>query len=318
MSRLIADVGGTNIRFAVVSGSDLLTEPATLACANYPGIVEAAKDYLSRHAEGARFDEAAFAVAGAVTGDWIDITNSHWAFSQAEVKRQLGVRRQKFLNDFTALALGVPHLPKESALALNDASPVKESPIAVIGPGTGLGVSGLLPDGKQGWVPIAGEGGHATLAIRTEREFLVVAEAEKRFGHCSAERLVSGPGLSVLADILDHLDGRTSSPRTPALISERALAGDCPVSTEAMSLFLGFLGTTASNLALTLGAFGGLYLAGGILPRLGADYLKGSPLITRFTDKGRYRDYLSAIPLKLVVHPLPAFLGLPNLPIGDA
>lgn len=317
MSRLIADVGGTNIRFAVVSGSDLLTEPATLACADYPGIVEAAGAYLKGHAEGARFDEAAFAVAGAVTGDWIDITNNHWAFSQAEVKRRLGVQRLKFLNDFTALALGLPHLPGESALALNDARPVKDAPIAVIGPGTGLGVSGLLPDGRGGWVPIAGEGGHASLGARNAREFSVIAEAEKRYGHCSAERLVSGPGLCLLAKIIDHLGGRPESERTPAEISERAQAGTCPVCAEAMSLFLGFLGTSASNLALTLGAFGGLYLAGGILPRLGADYLKRSPLMERFIDKGRYRDYLNGIPVKLVVHPLPAFLGLGNLPIED-
>ncbi|CAA6604494.1 Glucokinase [Rhodospirillaceae bacterium LM-1] len=318
MSRLIADVGGTNVRFAVVAGSKLLTEPESFHCADYPSIIEAAQDYLSKNGQGASFDEAAFAVAAAVTGDWIDITNNHWAFSQAEVARRLNVKRVKFLNDFTALALGLPHLPEESALPLNDAKGVKNAPIAVIGPGTGLGVSGLLPDGKGRWVPIAGEGGHATLSARTEREFAVVNQAQKQFGHCSAERLISGPGLVTLAEILDGLDGRPPIRRTPADIAEKAQNGDCPVCSEALDLLLAFLGTTASNLALTLGAFGGLYLAGGILPRLGAERLKASPLMTRFTDKGRYRDYLASIPVNLVVHPLPAFLGLGNLPIEAA
>lgn len=317
MNRLIADVGGTNIRFAVVAGSKLLTEPQTLHCADYPGIVEAAEAYLSGNGQGASFDEAAFAVAGAVTGDWIDITNNHWAFSQAEVARRLKVGRIRFLNDFTALALGLPHLPPESVLALNEAKSVRNAPIAVIGPGTGLGVSGLLPDGTGGWVAIAGEGGHATLPVRTAREFAVIDKAQQMFGHCSAERLVSGPGLVTLAEILDLIDGRAVQQRSPADITENAATGACPVSVEAMDLFLGFLGTMVSNLALTLGAFGGVYLAGGILPRLGIDKLKASPLLARFADKGRYRDYLEAIPVKLVVHPLPAFLGLGNLPIGD-
>jgi glucokinase len=318
MSRLIADVGGTNIRFTIVAGSTQLTEPETLHCADYPSIVEAARTYLSGKGKGGAFDEAAFAVAGAVTGDWIDITNNHWAFSQAEVAKHLAVRRIKFLNDFTALALGLPHLPADGLLALNEATGKTEAPIAVIGPGTGLGVSGLLPDGKKGWVAIAGEGGHATLPVRTSREFDVVDKAQQMFGHCSAERLVSGPGLVTLAEILDLLDGRPAQPRTPADITQKAHDGSCPVSVEAMNLFLGFLGTMASNLALTLGAFGGVYLAGGILPRLGADKLKASPLLERFADKGRYRDYLAAIPLKLVVHPLPAFLGLGHLPMDNA
>jgi glucokinase len=318
MSRLIADVGGTNIRFAVVAGSEVLTEPESLRCADYPGIVEAAQTYLSGKGKGAAFDEAAFAVAGAVTGDWIDITNNRWAFSQAEVARRLKVGRIKFLNDFTALALGLPHLPPESVITLNGAQGTPNAPIGVIGPGTGLGVSGLLPDGKKGWVAIAGEGGHSTLPVRTAREFAVIDKAQQLYSHCSAERLVSGPGLVTLAEILDQLDGRQPAQRTPAEITEKASNGSCLVSVEAMNLFLGFLGTMASNLALTLGAFGGIYLAGGILPRLGPDKLKASPLLERFADKGRYRDYLAAIPLKLVVHPLPAFLGLGNLPIEDA
>lgn len=317
MSRLIADVGGTNIRFAIVSGSTLLTEPETLHCADFPGIVDAAKTYLAKNGQGASFDEAAFAVAGAVTGDWIDITNNHWAFSQADVAMKLGVGRIRFLNDFTALALGLPHLPPEGVAPLNGVAAKENAAIAVIGPGTGLGVSGLLPDGKGRWTAIAGEGGHASLPARSQREFDVVAEAQRQFGHCSAERLVSGPGLVQLAEILDILDRRPPKKRTPADIAEQARAGTCPVAAETMDLFLGFLGTVASDLALTLGAFGGLYLAGGILPRLGADYLKTSPLVARFHDKGRYRDYLSMVPLKLVIHPLPAFLGLGNLPIGD-
>lgn len=317
MSRLIADVGGTNIRFAIVSGSKHLTQPETLRCADFPDIIDAARTYLSGAAKGTSFDEAAFAVAGAVTGDWIDITNNHWAFSQAEVADKLGVKRIRFLNDFTALALGLPHLPQDGLAALNDAVGKNDTAVAVIGPGTGLGVSGLLPNGRGGWSAIAGEGGHASLAVRTEREFAVVAHAQRLFGHCSAERLVSGPGLAQLAEILDALDDRPVQKRTPADIAEQALSKTCPVAVEAMDMFLSFLGTMASNLALTLGAFGGVYLAGGILPRLGVERLKASPLLDRFNDKGRYRDYLSDIPLKLVTHPLPAFLGLGNLPIED-
>jgi len=188
---------------------------------------------------------------------------------------------------------------------------VADSPIGLVGPGTGLGVSGLLPGGMPGaWVPLQGEGGHVTLAAADAREEAVLRVLRERFGHASAERAVSGMGLEALYAALTTLDAPGSGTALPAAeITARALAGSDARCVEAVALFCSFLGSVAGNLALTLGARGGVYIGGGIVPRLGALFER-SAFRERFEAKGRFRDYLAAIPV-FVIHASvsPALLG---------
>jgi glucokinase len=184
-------------------------------------------------------------------------------------------------------------------------------PIALIGPGTGLGVATVLPNGKGGWTRIASEGGHVTMTAADDRDDAILSYLRGRFDHVSAERVLSGQGLTNLHEAISALEGKSTEAATPEHISERAKAGD-PVARETLDRFFAMLGTVSGNLALTVGAQGGMVIAGGIVPR----YLKeivASDFEKRFLDKGRLRSYLDPIPVYVVTHPLPAFIGLAGL-----
>ena len=308
--RLIADIGGTNARFALLEGHKRLNEQV-LKCADYPDLVTAVEHYLQgagAHTAGNRPKEAAMAIAGPITGDIIRMTNHVWQFSAAKVREQLGLKRLHFLNDFTALALALRHLPANELETIGGGRAVAGGPIALIGPGTGLGVSGLIPAGTQ-WMPLQGEGGHTTLSVMTEREIAVLGQLRQLFSHVSAERVLSGPGLVNLYDALCILEGTAPGELTPREITSRASDGSCRVCRETVSMFCALLGTMAGNLVLTLGAVGGLYIGGGIVPKLGRLFAT-SHFRDRFEDKGRYTDYLAAVPVYVIHSPLPAFVGL--------
>jgi glucokinase len=308
--RLIADIGGTNARFALLTG-DEVDDEQVLACADHPTLVAAVDHYLERvrASSGARRPkEAAMAIAGPITGDHIRMTNHVWQFSAAETRRQLGLSRLIFLNDFTALAMALRHLPPKDLEPIGGGRPVLGATIALLGPGTGLGVSGLVPAGDH-WIPLQGEGGHVTLAVMNEREMAVLAQLRQRFSHVSAERVLSGPGLVNLYDALCAVEGVVPDAVTPKEVTERALSGACRLSLETVSMFCALLGTMSGNLVLTLGAVGGLYIGGGIVPQLG-DFFKNSAFRDRFEDKGRYADYLADVPIYVIRTALPAFIGL--------
>lgn len=312
--RLIADIGGTNARFALLEGQERLDEQV-LACADYPDLVTAVEHYLQAagaHTAGNRPQEAAMAIAGPITSDHIRMTNHVWQFSAARVREQLGLRRLSFLNDFTALALALRHLPANELEAIGGGRAVAGAPIALVGPGTGLGVSGLIPLGAPPavqWVPLQGEGGHTTLSVMTEREIAVLGQLHQHFSHVSAERVLSGPGLVNLYDALCTIEGTVPDVLTPREITGRASDGSCRVCRETVSMFCALLGTMAGNLVLTLGAVGGLYIGGGVVPQLGRLFAT-SHFRDRFEDKGRYADYLAAVPVYVIHSPLPAFVGL--------
>lgn len=309
-TRLVADVGGTNARFALLDDTTLRDEKV-LPCADYPSLVDAIEHYLKEVGAAAgtsRPLQGAFAIAGPITGDHIRMTNHVWEFSAAATRRELRFDRLIFLNDFTALAHAVRHLPDNELEAIGGGRPVKGAAIAVLGPGTGLGVSGLIPAGDH-WIPLQGEGGHATLSVMTEREIGALARLHTRFSHVSAERVLSGPGLVNLYQALCELDNVVPQALGPTDITKRALDGSCRYSSETVSMFCGLLGTMAGNLVLTLGAVGGLYLGGGIVQHLGRLFTS-SHFRARFEDKGRYADYLSDVPVYLIRTPLPAFIGL--------
>jgi glucokinase len=309
--RLVGDIGGTNARFALQREPDRpVEEVASYPCREFPSLLDALHRYLDEHAGGERPRACAIGVATAVTGDRVQLTNSHWTFSIEELRRRLGVQRLLVLNDFSALALSLPALSDGERRQVGGGTPVQEAPIALIGPGTGLGVSGLLPtpDGHR-YVPIGGEGGHATLSSFDPEEAAVLALLHRDFGHVSAERALSGPGLENLHRALVTLRGAPARERGAAQIVEAALRGSDTLCESALTMFCSLLGNAAGNLALTLGARGGVYIGGGIVPRLGA-WFDRSPFRERFEAKGRFRDYLSPIPTYVVqADASPALVG---------
>lgn len=311
---LIADIGGTHVRFALVNRGEAPVETMVLRCGDYPGPAEAARAYLATL--GARPKRAAFAVASPVAGDRVKFTNSAWDFSVAGLQRDLGFERFDVVNDFAAVALSVRHLGVDDLRKLGGGEAVERMPIAVLGPGTGLGVSGVVPAPGGRWVALATEGGHVTMPAFDDREAALLEWLRRHHGHISAERVISGQGLVNLYRAVAGINGRQAIYTTPDAISGRGLDNSCPICREALDTFFAMLGTVTGNLVLTLGALGGAYIAGGILPRM-PDALATSAFRERFEAKGRFQSYLGPIPCWLVCHPQPAFAGLAALAAED-
>ena len=228
---------------------------------------------------------------------------------QAEVLpcQSLGLETLILLNDFTAQALAITQTKREDLVQVGGKELVENAPKAVIGPGTGLGVSGLVPS-KAGWVPLSGEGGHVSFPPFDDAEVMIWQYAKKKYGHVSAERFLSGSGLTLIYEALAVKEGLKPKKLTPAEISENALSGSSPLCRLTLDMFCAMLGTVASNLALTLGASGGVYLCGGIIPRF-IDYFKSSPFRNRFENKGRFDAYLASIPVYVVLSKFPGLIG---------
>jgi glucokinase len=306
--RLLGDIGGTNARFAwQADRGEPLTDVATYPAADHETLLHAMQHYLAAHPRPAPA-QCAIGIANPVVGDRVQMTNHHWAFSISEMERALGLKRFLVINDFTALALSLPSLAGEDLRAVGGGQAVANAPLGLLGAGTGLGVSGLLPaQGGRNAIPINGEGGHVTLAPADAREEQVVRILRRQFGHPSAERALSGSGLVNLYNALCEVDGVAARPLTPAEVT--ALCETDPQCRGAVEVFFSFLGNVAGNLALSLGARGGMYIGGGIVPRLG-DRIDRSLFRERFEDKGRFRGYLNAIPIWVVnARMSPALIG---------
>jgi glucokinase len=298
---LVADVGGTNARFGLVTEPGGRPEAvAVLAGADHDGLPEAVAAYLAEHAGGVRPGAACVAIAGPVKGDRYQLTNAEWSGSV----RDLGIPNAWLLNDFEALATSLPYLRGEDLVSLGGPEPslgVK----AVLGPGTGLGVGGLVPS-AGGWVPVPGEGGHVTMPVLDERDHEIVqALRADGLGHVEAEHLLSGPGLSRLHHGLALVRG-VNAPRLSA--SDIVTRMDDPLCAETVEVFCGMLGTFAGNVAMTLGARGGVYLGGGVLPRI-VDRVLSSDFRRRFEATPTLNDYLSGISTTLIVASQPALVG---------
>jgi glucokinase len=306
--RLLADIGGTNVRFALLPpGSLRPVQEKNLLCGDFRGLEEAVRHYLAGVGV-ASVKEAAFDVATAVTGDLVKLTNSPWAFSIDQTRRALGLDRLLMINDFTALALSLPLLEKEELRKVGGGAGVEGTPIALIGAGTGLGVSALIRCGDA-WVPIQGEGGHVAFSPMDEREDGVLRVLRDRYGHVSTERIVSGPGVVAAYEALCTLDHVPAKALKPEQVAELGLAESDPQCAEALRIFCAAFGTVASNLVVTLGARAGLYIGGGIVPRLG-DYFLHSPFRARFEHKGRFSKYVSEVPAWIILAEQPALRGL--------
>jgi glucokinase len=308
--RLIADIGGTHARFALLGPKGELVEQHFFRTAEFDSLRDAITTYLGRLKASERVTEAAVAIAAPITGDTVEMTNTSWRFSIEAVRKEFGWSHLFMVNDFAANALSVPSLAPEYCAQVGGDAPVPKAPIAVVGPGTGLGVAGLVPcNGK--WTAVAAEGGHMTLAAVDSREAAVIDILRRQYAHVSAERTLCGPGLVNLYECLCELAGKPAAPLTPERIAH-LYPGCDPQCREAVAMFCAMLGTFASDVALTYGARGGVYIMGGIVPNI-LDVFRASQFRDRFEFKGRYRGYLTAIPAYVVTHPEPAFEGLKSL-----
>jgi glucokinase len=311
-ARLLADIGGTNARFALERGPGRIEDIATLPCADYAGLVDAVRAFLARH-PAERVRHAAIAIATAVDGDFIKMTNHCWAFSIEQARIALGLETLLVVNDFAALAMSVPGLPANELVQIGDGQALPGAVVGLVGAGTGLGVAGLIP--AQGrWTVLQSEGGHAAFSPADEREQAILSYCWSRWPHVSAERLVSGPGLSLIHAALAARAGAPVQAREPApvfepaQIVERALAGSDPLCVEALDAFCGMLGTVAANVAVTLCARGGIYIGGGVVPRL-KEWFARSSFRARFENKGRFSAYTAQIPCYVIHSPYPALAG---------
>lgn len=307
---LLGDIGGTMARFAVLTG-DALGPVDRLPVSGHRSLVDAIGSYLASHGERGRMDGAILGVAGPIESGRGMLINSPWVIDAGEIQAACAIRSAHLVNDFEALAHALPHLRTSDVRPIAGGKPPLGESMAVLGPGTGLGMAGIVHHGDRMAV-IPTEGGHTTLPGATPREDAVIARLRDRFGHASAERAVSGPGLENLHAAIAAVDGVAVPQRTAAEITQQALDGTCPVCTAAVDMFCAMLGTLAGNLALTFRARGGVYIAGGVAPRI-VDVLARSEFHARFTAKGRFRSYLERIPVAVIVNPDSAFLGLKAL-----
>ncbi|RKP50774.1 bifunctional transcriptional regulator/glucokinase [Trinickia fusca] len=305
--RLLADIGGTNARFALETAPGDISQIRVYPCAEYPGVEDVLRKYLKDTKIG-RVNHAAIAIANPVDGDQVSMTNHNWTFSIEATRRSLGFDTLLVVNDFTALAMALPGLTDAQRVHIGGGTRRQNSVIGLLGPGTGLGVSGLIPADDR-WIALGSEGGHATFAPADEREDLVLHYARKKWSHVSFERVAAGPGIELIYRALAARDKkRVPASLDPADVVTRALAGE-PLAAEAVDCFCGILGTFAGNIAVTLGALGGIYIGGGVVPKLG-EFFARSSFRQRFEAKGRFEAYLANVPTYVITADYPAFLGV--------
>ena len=312
---LLADIGATNARFCLLANGTLgpVSNFEVKRYARFPDVVA---DFLKMHRDEMPVSDALLAVAGPVEDGRSRLTNCPWIVDADELRAKFRLATVRVVNDFVAAAYSLPSLGAVDLYAIGGGRAVAGAPMTVLGPGTGLGVACLVPGASEP-VVIAGEGGHATMAGASDREDAVIAHLRGRFGHVSAERMVSGAGLENLYQAIAALERSDAPLRDAAEITRTALDDSCRTAAAALHMFCGLLGSFAGDAALMFGARGGVFIAGGISPRI-LDFMERSEFRRRFEDKGRLRPYLEAIPSHVIVHPAAAFVGLKSLAESDA
>jgi len=309
---LVADIGATNTRLALVEPGGAVTRVRVFATDEAPDLGDMIAAYLAAETAAIRPVAAVLAIAAPVSGDEITLTNFPWTFSIHDLRDRFGLKQLRVINDFVANAYALPHLGDNDCTKVGAGAPVLGAPCGVLGPGSGLGVSAVVPGDGGALTPISGEGGHVTMAAAHEHEAAVLDLLRRRLDHVSAERVLSGPGILNLYNALCELAGEPQEQFTPAQITDVKTGEEHPRARAATEMFCAMLGTIAGNLALTLGARGGIYIAGGIVPRLGTRFAE-SQFRARFEAKGRFRDYLAAVPTYVIIRPFPALLGAAKL-----
>ncbi|WP_122490722.1 glucokinase [Pseudomonas viridiflava] len=304
---LVGDIGGTNARFAIWE-DDTLHSVRVFPTIDYIGPEKAIEVYL-QDLELKRGDigYVCLAVAGPVDGDLFQFTNSHWELSRKAFCEDLKVEHLLLINDFTAMALGMTRLKDDEYLTVCHGVGKPDRPRAVVGPGTGLGVGTLIKESDTRWLALPGEGGHVDLPIGTAREALLWTRLMAEHEHVSAEVVLSGAGLLLLYQVSCALDDIEPELKSPAAITTAALAGD-PVAAAVLDQFCVFLGRVVGNQVLTVGGLGGVYIAGGVVPRF-TDFFMSSGFKRALAEKGVMSDYFKGLPVWLVTAEYPGLMG---------
>jgi len=302
---IVVDAGGTNARFAIVDEAGRLGPAVDVRVRQFPDAVTAMEAAIGRL--GVRPRSAVLALAGVIMGDSVALTNAHWVFEPKALMAALGMSNVVILNDFEAIALCLPALIDADVVSIGGGTSVQGETRLVVGPGTGLGAAALLGTG-QGWAPTRGEGGHMDIGPRTEREYEIWPHIERIEGRTSAEWLISGSGLLRLHRAVAAASGFAPAFDDNAELSRAALAGD-PKAEETLRLFVTLLGRYAGDVALMFLPRGGVFIAGGIAPKI-APFFQTGAFREAFIDKAPHREVMDAIPTRMIVRSDPGLLGL--------
>ena len=314
MSILLGDIGGTYARFAL-AGDASVGPVWSVEVAARRDVVEAIADFVATQQAGHAMEGALLAAAGPVEGGRCKLTNAAWTLDEEEVARAFRLSWVHIVNDLEAVAAGLPDLTSSQTQRIGPEGGIFGAPMAIVAPGTGLGMACFVA-GPRGRLVIAGEGGHASLAGIDGKHDKLIAILRREFGHVSAERVLSGNGLANLYRAISLRDGIDVEMRTPAEVTAGAFDGSCVVCRAAVDAFCAMLGAVAGDLALTIGARGGVFIGGGIVPRF-VRHLAGSAFRRHFEDKGRLQPYLARVPTHVILQQNPAFVGLMGL-LADA
>ncbi|CEK10559.1 glucokinase [Legionella hackeliae] len=304
---IVADIGGTNARFSRIDLNHWIADKVEVyPCANFPSLSDALV-YYQKNQNLYAIKYVAIAIACPVTDDLVRMTNFHWQFSIREMKETLNINELQVMNDFTAAAMSVPLLNNDEKVQIGTGTADLSKPMVILGAGTGLGVAHLIPTASE-FIPLAGEGGHATWAAQTEQEWFIQRHLSTKYGHVSCERLLSGTGLESLYLALAAYQQKDVTPLTAAQIASLALNNECELAHATVMQFFASLGCYAGDLALTLGTLGGVYIAGGIVPKL-LPLMKESDFRMRFENKGRASTFNRKISTHVIVAEYPGLVG---------
>lgn len=304
---LVADIGGTNIRLGYFQGDDIAGELKVYQCADYPSLSAVVTAYIEESSLTGKRLNACFAIACPVENDLISMTNLPWEFSKSELKKELGLNKLLFINDYTAIAHAVPYLTDDQKVKIGEGEVAANKPISICGPGTGLGVANVVNVGGS-WQALGGEGGHVDFAPVDALEIEILAFLHKKYDHVSYEQLLSGLGLEQIYQALNYINDKGLPLLSAKEISQKALSQECELCEQALARFCMILGSFAGNLALTLASFGGVYIAGGIVPRF-IEYFRNSEFRSRFESKGRFVSFNQVIPTFVITESQPGLLG---------
>ena len=308
---LIGDIGGTNARFAIADPErPSFSDAMTLQCADYASADEAIRRYLGELSAAAP-DVICLAVAGPVIDGIVQVTNNHWTLNAADIAADFGINDVQLLNDFEAVAFSIPQLlaGDTEVIGLPDRKPKLDENfnVAILGPGTGLGTAGLIRRG-QAVIPVVGEGGHVGFAPKSQVQVEILNALRSKFDRVSIERLASGSGIENIYWALTRIHGEQRTQLSAQEIFAKSRDGGDSRAAETVQMFFEILGQVAGDLALTLGATDGVYLAGGIAKRY-PKLLQNSGFRNAFDDKGRHRALMERIPTLLITHDEPGLLG---------